>query len=159
MRRRLSIVLFAIALGAASQALAVEPDEVLADPALESRARVLSQELRCMVCQNQSIDDSNAPLARDLRLLVRERLKAGDSNAQVLDFLTARYGQFVLLKPRFGWDTALLWLAPAGVLLTGACGLIVMLRRRRSGPQITGLDQPQLTDTERARLAELLPKP
>jgi cytochrome c-type biogenesis protein CcmH len=135
MRRWLSIILFAIALGTPSYALAVEPDEVLADPALESRARMLSQELRCMVCQNQSIDDSNAPLARDLRLLVRERLKAGYSNAQVLDFLTARYGQFVLLKPRFGWDTALLWLAPAGVLLIGAC------------------------DTERARLAELLDEP
>jgi cytochrome c-type biogenesis protein CcmH len=159
MRRWLSIVLFAIALGTASHALAVEPDEVLADPALESRARMLSQELRCMVCQNQSIDDSNAPLARDLRLLVRERLKAGDSDPQVLDFLTARYGQFVLLKPRFGWDTALLWLAPAGVLVAGVCGLIVMLRRRRRGPQSTGLDQPQLTDTERARLAELMHEP
>ena len=159
MRRWLPIVLLAIALGAASHALAVEPDEVLADPALETRARVLSQELRCMVCQNQSIDDSNAPLARDLRLLVRERLKAGDSDAQVLDFLTARYGQFVLLKPRFGWDTALLWLAPAGVLVAGICGLIVMLRRRRTGPQSAGLDQPQLTDTERTRLAEVLREP
>src|SRR6195952_5418902 len=115
---------------------AVQVDEILPDTGLESRAREISHELRCMVCQTQSIDDSEAPLARDLRLLVRERLKAGDSDAQVLDFLTARYGQFVLLKPRFGWDTALLWLAPAGVLLTGACGLIVMLRRRRSGPQI-----------------------
>ena len=97
----------------------MQPDEILADPALETRARDLSRELRCMVCQNQSIDDSDAPLARDLRLLVRERLKAGDSDGQVLDFLTARYGEFVLLKPRFGWDTALLWLAPAAVLLLG----------------------------------------
>ena len=89
---------------------AVQPDEMLTDPALEARARALSQELRCMVCQNQSIDDSDAPLARDLRVLVRERLTAGDSDQQVLDFLVARYGEFVLLKPRFRWHTALLWL-------------------------------------------------
>ena len=108
----------------ASPALAVQPDEILPDPALEARARELSRELRCMVCQNQSIDDSDAPLARDLRLLVRERLKAGDSDAQVLDFLTARYGEFVLLKPRLRWDTALLWFAPALVLLVGAGALL-----------------------------------
>src|SRR5258705_4931649 len=102
-------------------ALAVQPDEILTDPALEGRARMLSKELRCMVCQNQSIDDSDAPLARDLRLLVRERLKDGDSDRQVIDFLTARYGQFVLLKPRLAWDTAVLWLAPpAG---PPACGV------------------------------------
>src|SRR5690242_4125079 len=100
----------------AAPAFAVQPDEILSDPALEARARDLSRELRCMVCQNQSIDDSDAPLARDLRLLVRERLKAGDSDRQVLDFLTDRYGQFVLLRPRFGWDTAILWFAPAAVL-------------------------------------------
>ena len=109
----------------------MQPDEILPDTALETRARTLSRELRCMVCQNQSIDDSDAPLARDLRLLVRERLKAGDSDAQVLDFLTARYGQFVLLKPRFGWDTALLWGAPAGVLLVGGLAIVMALRRRR----------------------------
>jgi cytochrome c-type biogenesis protein CcmH len=110
-----------------------------------------------MVCQNQSIDDSDAPLARDLRLLVRERLKAGDSDTQVLDFLTARYGQFVLLKPRFGWDTALLWLAPAGVLLAGVWGLVALLRRRRASP-LGGADvgQPGLTAAERGRLAQLL---
>src|SRR5207244_10239953 len=107
---------------------AVQPDEVLADAALEARARNLSRELRCMVCQNQSIDDSDAPLARDLRILVRERLKAGDSDAQVLDFLVARYGQFVLLKPRLGWDTALLWGAPAGVLLVGGLAIVMALR-------------------------------
>src|SRR4051795_7007971 len=125
----------------AAPAFAVQPDEILSDPALETRARVLSQELRCMVCQNQSIDDSNAPLARDLRLLVRERLKAGDSDAQVLDFLTARYGQFVLLKPRFGWDTALLWGAPAGVLLVGGLAIVLALRRRKdlSAPVTTPL--------------------
>ena len=130
----LSVFVFAIALASASQSFSVQPDEILPDPALESRARTLSSELRCMVCQNQSIDDSDAPLARDLRLLVRERLKAGDSDTQVLDFLTARYGQFVLLKPRFGWDTALLWLAPVGVLLAGVWGLVALLRRRLQAP-------------------------
>src|SRR6187399_1173787 len=113
-------------------AFAVQPDEILPDAKLELRARELSKHLRCMVCQNQSIDDSDASLARDLRILVRERLTAGDSDGQVLDFLTARYGQFVLLKPHFGWDTALLWLAPAAVLLAGVCGLAVLLRRRRA---------------------------
>src|SRR6476469_1176958 len=108
--RRLVLVALLLALVTTAPSLAVQPDEILKDPALEARARTLSSELRCLVCQNQSIDDSEAPLARDLRLLVRERLKAGDSDTQVLDFLTARYGQFVLLKPRFGWDTALLWL-------------------------------------------------
>src|SRR5688572_32380925 len=124
-------LLLALACFASAPALAVQPDEILSDQALETRARTLSRELRCMVCQNQSIDDSDAPLARDLRLLVRERLKAGDSDGQVLDFLTARYGQFVLLKPRFGWDTALLWLAPAAVLLLGCAALVSLLRRRR----------------------------
>ena len=138
-------------------AYAVQPDEIMADPAKEARARDLSRELRCMVCQNQSIDDSDAPLARDLRLLVRERLKAGDSDTQVLDFLTARYGQFVLLKPRFGWDTALLWLAPVGVLLAGVWGLVALLRRRLAS-SLGGADvgQPVLTAAERGRLAQLL---
>src|SRR6188768_3481413 len=120
--RRLAAIALVLAAIASSSSLAVQPEEMLRDPALEARARELSRELRCMVCQNQSIDDSEAPLARDLRLLVRERLTAGDSDAQVLDFLTARYGQFVLLKPPFGWDTALLWFAPAVVLLIGAFG-------------------------------------
>jgi cytochrome c-type biogenesis protein CcmH len=146
-------LLLAVACFASAPALAVQPDEILADPKLESRARDLSRELRCMVCQNQSIDDSDAPLARDLRLLVRERLKAGDSDGQVLDFLTARYGQFVLLKPRFGWDTALLWLAPAVVLLLGGIGLVSLLRRRRRAQAVP--EQP-LTEAEKARLAELL---
>ena len=114
-------------------ALAVQPDEIMADPALEARARGLSKELRCMVCQNQSIDDSDAPLARDLRILVRERLQAGDSDRQVIDFLVARYGEFVLLKPRFSPHTALLWLGPAAILLVGAFGLFVAARRYRSG--------------------------
>ena len=143
--------------GGAVPSLAVQPDEVLANPALEARARELSRELRCMVCQNQSIDDSEAPLARDLRLLVRERLTAGDSDTQVLDFLTVRYGQFVLLKPHFGWDTALLWLAPAAVLLIGAFGFgTVLLRRRRAGTDAPDAEQPELTAAERRRLAKLL---
>src|SRR6266571_430198 len=111
-------------------ALAVQPDEILTDPALEGRARVLSKELRCMVCQNQSIDDSDAPLARDLRLLVRERLQSGDSDQQVIDFLVARYGQFVLLNPRFNWFTWALWLGPPGVLIGGAIALVLLARRR-----------------------------
>jgi len=104
----------------AGPAWAVLPDEVLADPALEARARALSANLRCMVCQNQSIDDSNADLARDLRVLVRERLTAGDSDGQVLDYVVSRYGEFVLLKPRFNWRNALLWGTPLLLLLGGA---------------------------------------
>ena len=150
--RWISIVLFAAALAGASPSFAVQPDEILSDAALETRARNLSRELRCMVCQNQSIDDSDAPLARDLRLLVRERLKAGDSDGQVLDFLTARYGQFVLLKPRFGWDTALLWGAPAGVLLVGGFAIVMALRRRKD---LSVAATPPLSDEETRRLNEL----
>ncbi|GBD47617.1 cytochrome c-type biogenesis protein [Methylopila sp. Yamaguchi] len=133
-------------------AFAVQPGEELADPALESRARALSYELRCMVCQNQSIDDSDAQLAKDLRLLVRERIKAGDSDAQVLDFLVDRYGEFVLLKPRFRRDTALLWLFAPGVLVVGLAGYLVwaLRSRRRDGPA------DALTAEERARLEALL---
>src|SRR6266581_8229932 len=111
-------------------ALAVQPDEILTDPALEGRARTLSKELRCMVCQNQSIDDSDAPLARDLRLLVRERLTQGDSDRQVIDFLVARYGEFVLLKPRLGLHTAILWLGPPALLIGGALALVLVAWRR-----------------------------
>src|SRR3954462_7639550 len=110
-------------------ALAVQPDEILTDPALEGRARTLSKELRCMVCQNQSIDDSDAPLARDLRLLVRERIAAGDSDAQVIAFLVARYGEFVLLKPRLSPHTWLLWFLPPLVFAGG--GLAIWLHVRR----------------------------
>ena len=149
---RIFVVLFAIALTVASPSFAVQPDEILSDPALESRARALSRELRCMVCQNQSIDDSDASLARDLRILVRERLKAGDSDGQVLDFLTARYGQFVLLKPHFGWDTALLWGAPAGVLLVGGLAIVLAWRRRKD---VLAPTTPPLTDDETQRLNEL----
>ena len=122
--RSLRLLILALALSSPLAAWAVQPDEILPDPVLEARARVLSKELRCMVCQNQSIDDSEAPLAKDLRVLVRERLKAGDSDPQVLDFLVARYGEFVLLNPRFNWHTALLWLGPPAVLLGGALALL-----------------------------------
>jgi cytochrome c-type biogenesis protein CcmH len=151
-------VVLALALLAAPGALAVEPDEILPDPALEARARALSKELRCMVCQNQSIDDSDAPLARDLRVLVRERLQAGDGDQQVIDFLVARYGEFVLLRPRFSSRTALLWLGPAVILLIGAFGLFVIARRYRT-PAASELANPepaQLTPGEQARLSEIL---
>jgi cytochrome c-type biogenesis protein CcmH len=121
--RLLCLIVALLAFIAVPSAMAVEPDEVLSDATLEARARALSKELRCMVCQNQSIDDSEAPLARDLRILVRERLQAGDSDRQVIDFLVARYGEFVLLRPRLSWHTAVLWLGPAGILLVGACAL------------------------------------
>src|SRR5246127_4674646 len=121
-------ILFAITILAAvglSPARAVLPDEVMSDPAKEARARQLSQELRCMVCQNQSIDDSEAPLARDLRLLVRERIASGDSDGQVIDFLVARYGEFVLLKPRFERQTFVLWLVTPLLLIGGGIALFL----------------------------------
>jgi cytochrome c-type biogenesis protein CcmH len=129
---------------------AVQPDEMLSDPRLEARARALSRDLRCMVCQNQSIDDSDAPLARDLRLLVRERIRAGDSDPKVIDFLVARYGEFVLLRPRFETHTALLWLTPLVILVGGAIALLV-LARRRSRPD----ESPKLSTEEEARVASL----
>ena len=139
---------------ASMPALAVQPDEVLPDPQLETRARALSRELRCMVCQNQSIDDSDAPLARDLRILVRERITAGDGDAQVLDYLVARYGAFVLLRPRFQWQTAALWLTPVIAFALGGAGLMLLFRaqRRRSG----GAGPSEKLDAaEEARIAEL----
>ena len=140
-----------------SPAHAVQPDEIMADTAKEARARDLSRELRCMVCQNQSIDDSAAPLARDLRLLVRERLTDGDSDQQVLDFLVVRYGEFVLLKPRFAWHTALLWLGPPGVLIGGALVLLVIAwRRSRRASSPAGREVAGLTPAEEARLARLM---
>jgi cytochrome c-type biogenesis protein CcmH len=154
-RRALFPMIFALLLGLATQALAVQPDEIMADPAKEARARALSRELRCMVCQNQSIDDSDAPLARDLRLLVRERIAAGDIDSQVLDFLVARYGAFVLLKPPFETATLLLWLLPPLVLAAGAALLWAGARRRRRA----GGGQPAttpLSSEERAELKELL---
>jgi cytochrome c-type biogenesis protein CcmH len=125
-------MMFALALlAAATAAHAVMPDEMLKDPVLEARARGISQELRCLVCQNQSIDDSDATLARDLRVIVRERLTAGDSDAQVLDFVTARYGNYVLLKPPFQANTILLWLLPFGLLAVGLVIAFMYLRQYR----------------------------
>ena len=149
------LLLVAAALVACAPSFAVQPDEILPDPRLEARARALSHELRCMVCQNESIDDSAAPLAHDLRVLVRDRLKAGDTDQQVLDFLVARYGEFVLLKPRFEWQTAPLWLAPIAILLVGAATLVMAVRRRRLR-QAARIDAPApLSESEQARLAEL----
>jgi cytochrome c-type biogenesis protein CcmH len=156
---RLRSIVLALALLGAPPALAVQPDEVLADPALEARARALSKELRCMVCQNQSIDDSDAPLARDLRLLVRERLTAGDSDAKVIEYLTARYGEFVLLKPRFGAGTALLWFTPLIALIAGGWLVVVALRRRRADVESPGAVERGLSEADRARVAELMRPP
>jgi cytochrome c-type biogenesis protein CcmH len=153
--RWLRLSLLALTLAAPPQALAVQPDEILADAALEARARVLSKELRCMVCQNQSIDDSDAPLARDLRVLVRERLEAGDSDQQVIDFLVARYGDFVLLKPRFTSHTALLWLMPAVVFVIGAL-VLVAAARRRSKTAAASSEAAKLTPAEATRLADIV---
>ncbi len=125
----------AMALALASSAKAVQPDEVLSDPTLEARARAISEGLRCLVCQNQSIDDSEAPLARDLRLLVRERLKAGDSDQQVVDFIVSRYGEFVLLKPRFEAHTLLLWLATPAVFLAAILLIGAAYRRRKAASE------------------------
>ena len=136
-----------------SPARAVNPDEMLADPALEHRARVISRDLRCLVCQNQSIDDSDAGLAKDLRVLVRERLKAGDSNEQVIDYVVARYGDFVLLKPPVKGSTLVLWAGPAVVALFGILALILFYRRRRAASPVAA--QP-LSPEERARLNKLL---
>jgi len=152
MRRSLAAACFLVAL-ALSPTRAVLPDEVMSDPGREARARNLSRELRCMVCQNQSIDDSEAPLARDLRLLVRERIAAGDSDAQVIDFLVSRYGEFVLLKPRFERQTLLLWLVPPFLLVVGGMMLWVQARRRATMDAQAG--NPPLSADEEARLAAL----
>jgi len=128
---RPAIWLLALALALPGAAGAVEPGEMLDNPALEARARTISKELRCLVCQNQSIDDSSAALARDLRLLVRERLSAGDSDDQAIAFIVARYGDFVLLNPPFKASTWLLWLGPPLVFAAGIGGIIVWFRRRR----------------------------
>jgi cytochrome c-type biogenesis protein CcmH len=150
--RILYCVIFALLVLASSPLHAVEPREVLADPALETRARNLSKELRCMVCQNQSIDDSEAPLAHDLRVLVRERLQAGDSDKQVISFVVARYGEFVLLRPQFAWHTAALWGLPPAALLIGVAAIVVVLRRRRA----PAAEAANLSAAEEARLTELL---
>jgi len=143
-------VLFMVGL---APARAVQPDEVMADPAKEARARAISSELRCMVCQNQSIDDSDAPLARDLRILVRERINQGDSDGAVKDYLVDRYGEFVLLRPRFGRHTWLLWLITPLLLGIGAVGVWAWFRRR---PRHATEPVEPLTPEEEARLAALM---
>ena len=142
-------LLFALA---PTASLAVRPDEMLKDSALEARARNLSEELRCMVCQNQSIDDSEAPLAHDLRVLVRQRLEAGDTDRQVLDYLVARYGDFVLLRPPFKPETLLLWGLPPLALATGVAALILLARRRKPVPTAVEALSPE----EQARLSTLV---
>lgn len=133
----------------APPALAVQPDEILPDPALEARARAISRDLRCPVCQGEAIDDSNAPISRDLRLLVRERLVAGDSDEEVVDFIVARYGEFVLFNPRASGSGWILWLAGPVMLLAGGAIAFAITRRRPTA-------EPELSEAERARLAELM---
>jgi len=153
MRRRLLIAVMTAwaAIAGAATAFAVQPSEILPDPALEARARAISSQLRCLVCQNQSIDDSDAPLAGDLRRLVRERLMAHDSDAQVIDYVVARYGEFVLLKPRLEPATVLLWATPVLVLLAG-----VWLALRAAGRTATPEQGKPLSEAEKTALAEIL---
>ena len=141
----------AVFLGLAAPALAVRPDERLPDSALEARARDISKELRCLVCRNQSVDDSDADLAHDLRMLVRERLKTGDSDGQVVAYVRARYGDFVLLRPPFKLDTWLLWGGPLLILIIGGWGLLRYLRRQRPVAAV-----PALSPDEERRLARIL---
>ena len=153
-RRLLLALLLALVAGTSfvGNALAVQPDEVLDDPALEARARDLSSGLRCLVCQNQSIDDSDAPLAKDLRVLVRERLKAGDSDKEIIEFVVARYGEFVLLKPRFTPHTWLLWLATPLVLLAALAAIVLAYRRRK----VAAESPTPLNANEKRRLERLV---
>ena len=144
---------FVVFLLLASPALAVRPDEVLSEPALEARARALSVELRCLVCRNENIDDSDADLARDLRLLVRERISSGDTDAQAMAYIVDRYGEFVLLKPPARGANLVLWLAGPAMLLAGGAIALAMLRRRS-----LAIETVPLTDEDKARLAELVGK-
>jgi cytochrome c-type biogenesis protein CcmH len=156
MRTRLLALLLALGFALAAPPIAaVEPDEVLADPALETRARELSKLLRCLVCQNQSIDDSNADLARDLRILLRERLSAGDSDDEAIRYIVDRYGDFVLLEPPMKVTTYLLWYGPAAILGGALLGLVVFYRRRRTAAARPSAVAP-LSDAEQARLKDLL---
>ena len=152
---RLPAVLAALLLmqWASAGARAVQPDEMLNDPALERQAREISSELRCLVCQNQSIDDSDAPLARDLRLIVRERLQAGDSRRDVIDFVVARYGEFILLRPRLSAKTYVLWIAP--LLLLGS-GLFLAYRLFRRGGRLADPATAGLSDAEQTKLRDIL---
>src|SRR6202166_357291 len=143
-------LLVVLALFGATPLYAVQVDEILPDAKLEARARAISHDLRCMVCQNQSIDDSEPPLARDLRLLLRERLKAGDSDTQVVDYMVARYGEFVLLRPRMSWHTAILWAAPLGILIVGLFAIVVSVLRRSARPGLP--ETAALTESEKLKL-------
>ena len=157
---KLVLLAFVCWVWSASPIHAVQPDEIMSDPVKESRARDMFCELRCMACQNQSLDDSEAPLARDLRLLVRERIAAGDSDAQVIDFLVARYGEFVLLKPRLEPHTLLLWLLPPLALAGGGVALWMHSRRRAKSATADDLSLSKLTADEEARLERLMePEP
>ncbi len=151
--RRVFAAMFIASAGFTASASAVTPDEVLRDPMLEMRARAISQNLRCVVCQNQSIDDSDAPLAHDLRVLLRDRLASGDTDEQAVDFIVARYGNFVLLKPPMQLNTLALWAGPALFLLTAAIGFIRHLRKRPTGQAAS---TTSLTAVERQRVDELL---
>jgi cytochrome c-type biogenesis protein CcmH len=138
-----------IALAVSLPSLAVQPGERMADPAQEARAREISAGLRCLVCQNQSIDDSDAPLARDLRVLVRDRIRAGETDTQIRDFVVARYGEYVLLKPPLGWHTLLLWLGPFLVLGAGVLGLLRLRARANAGPAGQALSEAEKAELER----------
>jgi cytochrome c-type biogenesis protein CcmH len=149
--KRLALALL-LSLAPMSPVLAVQPDEILADPAQEARARALSRDLRCPVCQGESIDDSNAPISRDLRLVVRERIMAGDTDAQVIDFVVSRYGEFVLFNPRPEGTNLILWLAGPGLLLLGGGIAFGYIRKRGSAPA----PEPALTHEEKDRLRNLM---
>ncbi|UUX51444.1 cytochrome c-type biogenesis protein CcmH [Nisaea acidiphila] len=150
-----NLVLALFLCGLALPALAVNPSEMLEDPAQEARARELSKEIRCLVCQNQSIDDSNAGLARDLRVLLRERIVAGDDDAEIKEFLVERYGDFVLLKPPVKMSTYVLWYGPLAVGLLGAIGVAIFLLRRR-GSDTASVAPAPLSDEEKRRVEALL---
>ena len=150
LRRLLMAVILALSVFAPLPAFAVNPDEVLADPVLEQRARHISAQLRCLVCQNQSIDDSNADLARDLRLIVRQRIVGGDTDEEVMDYVVSRYGEFVLLKPRVSAKTYVLWGAPAALLVIGAFAAFIYARGRHRPPP------ERLSPEEEARLKALI---
>ena len=151
--RRLAGIVTILWLALALPVQALEPSEMLKDPALEARARALSAELRCLVCQNQSIDESEATLAKDLRVLIRERLTAGDSDQAIMDFVVARYGEFVLLKPRFSAETALLWLGPFLIVVIAAGFMLI----RRRGAPAESVAEGTLSPEERAKLETLPP--
>ncbi|UXN07729.1 MULTISPECIES: cytochrome c-type biogenesis protein [unclassified Bartonella] len=150
MKNTIRLVIFILFVGFMSVAQAVQPDEILPDANLEARAREISSHLRCLVCQNESIDDSNAPLARDLRMLVRERLSEGDSNQKAIDYIVARYGEYVLLKPRFEGSTILLWLSPILILLAAFAYILYNFRQKKPSQQV------ELTVEEKRRLQRIL---